>query len=139
MSETTKLDLAREEFLKAAVTFMRGRDKDQWDIDVEAEAFVPVSRSWGVYRDLLDGKKDNAPLDEYRWFCPYCGACRPKFAFQLVGEALMGIGAIQYFNIFCGVETCRKLLTVAMAGFMPEAQMIAAARAQMAGKKPGSA
>lgn len=134
MSDWTKLDQARVAFLDASVAYHRAIDKQPEECapGQDSDALLQKqSLAWDVYRELLDGKEENAPFDEHRFFCPHCGKERPKYAMQLIGEALLGIGAIQYFNVICGEENCRKLLTVSVIGFVPEAQMIDLARAQM--------
>jgi hypothetical protein len=139
MSDYTKRDKARAELLEAIVNYFRSIDRRE-DRDPEADEpsmYAERAKSaWANYRDLLDGKTENAVLDENRWYCPHCGTERPPHKFQLVGEVLMGIGALQYFNVICGNESCTKLLAVIGAGFMPEASMIAQARAHMAAMKP---
>ena len=141
MSETTKRDLARVEFLTACAEYFRAEDRfahagsDAREASNQTvELWNKMPLAWAKYRDLLDGTEKNETLDEHRWFCPHCGGQRTPFNFQLVAQVLMGVGAVQYFNVFCGVETCRKLLTVAMVGFVPEQQLIDQAHAQMRGK-----
>jgi hypothetical protein len=136
VSEWTKQDQARADFVDAAIAYFRRMDEsiDPGDECEADRAFETMESKWLPFRDLLDGAAENAPLDPARWFCPHCGKERPSFNFQLVGQAVFGIGALQYFNIFCGEETCRKLLSVAMVGFMPEAQVLDEARRQMRGK-----
>jgi Caudovirales tail fibre assembly protein, lambda gpK len=139
MNETwTKRDQARVEFLDAAVELFRTQEH-ALDFGVATPEQKKAYAAWSKYRELLDGKEENTALDPDRWFCPYCGAQRPKYYFQFIGEALLGIGTLQYFNAVCGNESCRKLLGVIGAGFMAEAQMIALAKEQMRQKKAGIA
>lgn len=133
MSETTRLDLARAEFLKTVTKYFRDFDRNHvWNVSISHE----VEEAWNSYRDILDGKTENASLDESRWFCPHCGTKQPAFIWQMVGQVVIGVGALQYFNVFCGEPTCRKLLSVSLVGFKPDAEMMAAARSQIGGKFP---
>lgn len=133
MSETTKRDLARIEFLEAAVAYRRVIDRDSTSSEIH-NLIIKELRAWEAYRDLLDGKEENAPLDEQRWFCPHCGTKQPAFNWQLVGQVAIGVGALQYFNVICSVETCRRLITVCMVGYIPDKDMVAQAQAQMRDK-----
>lgn len=137
MSEWTKRDQARVAFLNAAVERCRLHEQvDPARAEVE-KTYNAEFEAWVTYRDLIDGKAENSELDPNRWYCPHCGAERPAWNFQLVGLVSMGIGAIQYLNVFCGNESCRKLITVMGVGFLPEAAAIAAAKNQMRVKSPG--
>jgi hypothetical protein len=143
MSNWTKRDEARVNFLNACVDLFRTAD------DPATGGRVPVGPgmggtggapalaydAWRKYRDLIDGKVENLPLNEHRWFCPHCGQERPPLQFQLIGEALIGIGALQYFNVACANEACRRLLAVNLVSFIPDAVMVEEARRQMAAQK----
>lgn len=137
MSDWTKRDQARVEFLNAAVEQWRASDAQK--SDATAAAWGKTKAAWEKYRDLIDGNAENGELDKDRWYCPHCGAERPAWNFHFVGVVVMGIGAVQYFNVYCEREECRKLITVMLAGFVPEVQLIAEAKAQMRRKIPGDA
>lgn len=134
MSEWTKRDQARVDFLNKTVAFFRALDAHVTGPEFDLRD-VEMAAAWKVYRDLIDGKAENATLDPDRWFCPHCGAARPEWNFHLVGVVVMGIGAIQYFNVYCSNDSCRKLITVMLAGFAPEAALLAQAQEQIKNKK----
>jgi hypothetical protein len=130
-------------YLAAAVVDYFGEIEPVLDRDItlrnHAKRILEAKGSGGSLATLpSSGQASHLPpttsADPARWYCPYCGKDRPSFNFQLVGQAVIGIGALQYFNIFCAEENCRKLLSVAMIGFVPEAQLLEQARQQMRSK-----
>jgi hypothetical protein len=134
MAEWTKLDQARADFMAAAMEYCRVRD-ELGDGPAADAAHYQLSEKGRDFRDLYNGQAQNVALSADRWYCPHCGAERPAFSLQLVAEVQMGVGAIQYFNVFCSEDRCRKLITVMLAGFMPEASLIEQAQQQIAGGK----
>jgi len=65
--------------------------------------------------------------DPSRFFCPHCGAFRPPTGFNFQRHAIPGIGVIDYMIIYCGMEDCRVMLSIAMIQIVPDPGAVAAA------------
>jgi hypothetical protein len=57
---------------------------------------------------------ERVKIEPGSFFCPHCGKHQPPLGFNGAAALLPGFGSVEYIVIFCGEESCRKILQIAI-------------------------
>lgn len=65
--------------------------------------------------------RQKVEIDPTSFFCPGCGTHKPPYGFTGSAGVVKGFGSVSFVTIYCGVDSCRRILQVVILGMTPEA------------------
>lgn len=68
---------------------------------------------------VYGGGREKVKVVPGSFFCPYCGKHLPPYGVAIQTADIPGMGPVATLTIFCGVETCRKIINVVMTQLPP--------------------
>ena len=70
------------------------------------------------------GGREKVKVEPGSFFCPHCGKHLPPYGVAIQTAEIPGMGPVATLTIFCGVESCRKVLNVVMAALPPQKSQV---------------